>query len=239
MAIFLEFRTESPGPDIASRALNMITPSEKRKSSPRKKLIPSLLLNLPEALLLHIFSFFVAGEGVEIDDYLNIQAVDTKFNSLINSCILWQFVPQTLPDGSMNMNALSYIKQKNKGTEGYCFKARRRRDNSLVALKRARVYPLVQFPSHPRPLTRMSERRSSLLHDARTLRPEGLPSSHFPPLVSPLPQRLTHPNICPLQFVNLHNFKLHLIFPYVEMTLHDVLNPLNRIWNYSMKKNQV
>jgi hypothetical protein len=125
----------------------MITPSEKRKSSPRKKLIPSLLVNLPEALLLHILSFFITVTGVEIDDYLNIQAVDSRFNSLINSCILWQFVPQALPDGSMNLNALSYIKQKNKGTEGYCFKARRRRDNSMVALKRARVYPSVQFSS--------------------------------------------------------------------------------------------
>lgn len=136
-------RAESPGPNLASRSNNMITPREKRKSTHRPKFTHSLISDLPEALLLHIFSFLVSNTGVEIEDYLNIQAVDMRFHTLMNSCTLWQFVPLTLADGSLNMNAFSYIKQKNKGTEGYCFKARNRRDNSMVALKRARVYPTV------------------------------------------------------------------------------------------------
>ena len=46
-------------------------------------------------------------------------------------------------NGSLNLNLFFYIKQKNKGTEGICYSARRRSDNKLFALKRARVYPQV------------------------------------------------------------------------------------------------
>jgi hypothetical protein len=151
----------------------MITPRDKRKSysSPRRKLAPCLVIHLPEALLLHIFSFFVTSTGVEIDDYLSLQAVDSRFHSLINSSTLWQFVPQVLPDGALNLNAFSYLKQKNKGTEGICFKARRRCDNSVVAFKRARVYPTVSSLSTPSLLRWLVERGSPVLHDERAGRP--------------------------------------------------------------------
>jgi hypothetical protein len=161
-------RAESPGPNVASKSVNMITPRDKRKSSSRPKLAlaPCLIVNLPEALLLHIFSFFVSNTGVEIDDYLNVQAVDSRFHSLINSCALWRGVPQILPDGALNMNAFSYVKQKNKGTEGFCFKARRRCDNCLVAFKRARVYPTVRrlpSPLSPSPLMTLRMREFRII----------------------------------------------------------------------------
>src|SRR4051794_25375537 len=38
--------------------------------------------------------------------------------------------------------------------------------------------------------------------------------------------KLSHRNICTLKLVNLHDFSLHLLFPYVEKTLHDILNPM-------------
>lgn len=37
-------------------------------------------------------------------------------------------------------------------------------------------------------------------------------------------QKLNHPNICELETVSLHEYKLYLLFPYIEKTLHDYLN---------------
>ena len=45
-------------------------------------------------------------------------------------------------------------------------------------------------------------------------------SSHF---ISS--QQISHPNICELEMISLRDFKLYLLFPYIENTLHDFLNP--------------
>jgi serine/threonine protein kinase len=38
-------------------------------------------------------------------------------------------------------------------------------------------------------------------------------------------QKLSHPNICNLEGVTLKSFRLYLLFPYFEKTLHDYLAP--------------
>lgn len=36
-------------------------------------------------------------------------------------------------------------------------------------------------------------------------------------------KKISHPNVCPLVSVHLHQFKLYLLFPYIEHTLCDLL----------------
>lgn len=128
------------------RSINMITPAEKKKNISKRKVMKICYLEkIPDALIIYIFSFFISSNDILIDDFLNIQAVDTRFQTLINSSAMWRNIPLTKLDGSLNLDAFSFKKLKNKGTEGSCFAARRRKDNQMVALKRARVYPNVSF----------------------------------------------------------------------------------------------
>lgn len=39
-------------------------------------------------------------------------------------------------------------------------------------------------------------------------------------------KKIKNKHICELVTINLHDFKLHLLFPYIEKTLHDYMNPL-------------
>jgi serine/threonine protein kinase len=148
-----------------------------------------------------------------MENFNNIQLVDKSFNALVNSSMLWKFIPLQLPDGSLNINTMVMIKQKNKGTEGTCYHAKRRSDHMDIALKRARVYP----------------------------DNEGVPYYMMRELAAL--KKISHPNISSPLMVNLKNFKLYLLLPYVEKTLHDVLNPSGDTSNpraeVLMKKHQV
>ena len=162
----------------------------------RAKLVkPSILLELPEEMFIVIFSFFVAKRRLDMTTFYNIQLVDKKFNELVNSPSLWKFIPFQLSDGSLNLNTMVKIKLKNKGTEGSCYHVKRRSDKQDVALKKARVYP----------------------------DNEGVPYYMMRELAAL--KRISHPNISSPIMVNLRNFELYLMFPYVEKTLHDILNP--------------
>lgn len=130
-----------------------------------------------------------------MENFSSIQLVDKKFNEHINSPSLWKFIPLRLPGGSLNLNTMILIKTKCKGTEGTCYHARRRSDRADVALKRARVYP----------------------------DNEGVPYYMMRELAAL--RKISHPNIASPYFVNLKDFKLCLLLPYVEKSLHDILNP--------------
>jgi serine/threonine protein kinase len=161
----------------------------------KSPLKPSVLLYLPEDLFIVIFSYFVSKEKLDMETFHTLQLVDKKFNEVVNSSSLWKFIPMQLRDGSLNIDTMVLIKQKNKGTEGTCFHVRKRSDNTEIALKRARVYP----------------------------DNEGVPYYMMRELAAL--KKISHPNISTPTMVNLKHFKLYLLLPYVEKTLHDILNP--------------
>lgn len=148
-----------------------------------------------------------------MENFRNIQLVDKRFNELVNSPSLWKFIPLQLSDGSLNINTLLLIKEKNKGTEGTCYHVKKRADKTDLALKRARVYP----------------------------DNEGVPYYMMRELAAL--KKINHPNISSPLMVNLKDFKLFLLLPYVEKTLHDFLNPsgdmANPMAEVVMKKEQV
>jgi cyclin-dependent kinase 2 len=39
-------------------------------------------------------------------------------------------------------------------------------------------------------------------------------------------KKIKNKHICELVLINLHDFNLHLVFHYIEKTLHDYMNPL-------------
>ncbi len=51
------------------------------------------VLQLPDSLVLHIFSYFVSKHGLDMDTHHQIQQVCKKFNALVNSRILWYDIP--------------------------------------------------------------------------------------------------------------------------------------------------
>ena len=100
-----------------------------------------------------------------------------------------------LPNGSFNLDAFKFIKEKCRGTEGTCYHGISRINRQDYAIKRARVY------------------RDN----------EGVPYYMMRELAAL--RKMKNKHICELLLINLNDFKLHLIFPYVERTLHDYMNP--------------
>jgi len=132
---------------------------------------------------------YIVNVCIDIDSFLSMQAVCRKFYWLANSNDLWYRSRQVLPCGSLNLNYFRYLGEKCKGTEGTCYHAYSRKDRRNYAIKKARVY------------------RDS----------EGVPYYMMREL-SAL-KRIKHPNIVELLGINLQNFKLHLLFPYVGKVL--------------------
>ena len=161
--------------------------------------IPDLLhVMLPEALIHNIMSYIVHYNGIDITSYLSMQCVCHRWHTLSCGRELWSDVPHVLPSGVLNMNVFKQVKEKCKGTEGTCYHTISRKDQKSYALKRARVYP----------------------------NNEGVPYYMMRELASL--KKINHPNICGLLQVNLHEFKLHLLFPYIEMTLADYMEKLGK-----------
>ena len=152
------------------------------------------LLALPDAVLVHIMSFFV-DLAIDIDSFLSIQCVSRRFHLLANSNDLWHRSSHILTNGALNMNAFRFIKEKCKGTEGTCCHGYSRKDKKEYAIKRARVYP----------------------------DNEGVPYYMMRELAAL--RKISNKHICELVTINLHDFKLYLLFPYIEKTLHDYMNP--------------
>ena len=48
---------------------------------------------LPDSLIIHIFSYFVSKHGLDMDAHHQIQQVCKKFHDLVNSRILWYDIP--------------------------------------------------------------------------------------------------------------------------------------------------
>lgn len=100
---------------------------------------------LPDVMLNYIFSYFVGSQGIDIDSYLSILAINRTCRDLVKAPSLWRDVSLTRPDNSLNDNALQYVEVKCRGTEGTCIHAIQRSNGVHIALKRARVYPDVSI----------------------------------------------------------------------------------------------
>ena len=149
---------------------------------------------LPDALILHILGFFVSPADINIDCFLHIQGISRRMHDLANSHSLWLNIPFAKPiDQSLNLNSFKFIALKNSGTEGKCYQAYSRRLQKTFAIKRARVYP-----DH-----------------------EGIPYYMMREMAAL--KKISHKNICPLEMIHLNKFKLYLFFPYVEISLCDLL----------------
>ena len=170
---------------------------------------PCRLLKLPDDILISVIKFIVTQETSDMNTFMAIQTTCKRMKSVSNSVAVWGRIPMCHLDGSMNMDALIVLKKKSQGTEGSCFQARYRGSQRFVALKRARVYP----------------------------DNEGVPYYMMREL-SAL-KTLNHPNICNLERVTLNNYKLRLIFSYVEQTLHDFVNPGGGDKTVAVKPSQV
>jgi hypothetical protein len=110
-------------------------------SSGKKQKTISRFSFLPDVMLNCIFSYFVGPQGIDIETYLSIVAINRNCRDLVRAPALWRDISLARPDNSLNEDALQYVEVKCKGTEGTCIHAIQRSNGRHIALKRARVYP--------------------------------------------------------------------------------------------------
>ncbi|KAF1777297.1 Cyclin-like [Phytophthora cactorum] len=84
---------------------------------------------------------------------------------------------------------------KNKGTEGTCIKCCQRSTGKILAMKKARVFP----------------------------KGEGVPYYMLRELA--VLKGIKHDHIASLELISLAKDELHVFFPYVDKTLHEIINP--------------
>jgi len=153
----------------------------------------SHISDLHEEIFVEILSYLVEDHA-----FLTGPACVSKlWHEICLSSKLWERVPSFHDNGSMNENCFRMLGVKNKGTEGVCYKIFHIRSKSVLALKKARVYPTG----------------------------EGVPYYMLRELA--FLQGLVHPNIATIERISLYDNKLHLFFNYVEKSLFDIINPMN------------
>jgi serine/threonine protein kinase len=156
-------------------------------------------LQLPDSLLIYlvtILCFDVADEAHIDDSRFSLQCINKKFYNICNCKALWQNKPIILPSGKFNDGTFKLIKKKTQGTEGICYHAYCRPHQKEYAIKRVnRIF---------------SE-------------DEGVP--YYMLRVLSALRNLRHPGINELLYVSLAGPKIYTIYPYVELTLQDVLSP--------------
>lgn len=141
-----------------------------------------------------MFEYFISRNGTDMDSFLSLQTVCKKIQFLVNLPLVWQRIPLVHPiDRSLNLSCFRFHAERNRGTEGVCYEAFCRKKKEFLAIKRARVYPEI----------------------------EGIPYYMMREIAAL--KKISHPNVCPLQFVHLHKSKLYLFFPFVPLTLCELL----------------
>ncbi|EQC39305.1 CMGC/CDK/CDC2 protein kinase [Saprolegnia diclina VS20] len=129
------------------------------------------------------------------DDLHNMQLVSKRWQELTSHTSLYRHVPNTTPDGTINWLNFRNLGIKNKGTEGTCYRCYQRSSGKVLAMKRARVFP----------------------------KGEGVPYYMLRELA--VLQGIHHPHIASLEMISLAKDELHVFFPYVDKTLHEIINP--------------
>ncbi|KAJ1428289.1 kinase-like domain-containing protein [Ochromonadaceae sp. CCMP2298] len=116
-----------------------------------------------------------------------------SLRAAVNSREVWADISTVFPCGRLNLAALCFRSEKSQGTEGTCMHVVGWRDGQEYALKKGRPFP--QFEGVP----------YYMIREMSALRV------------------LAHPCIAPLLAVSLRRSELHMLFPYVEFTLQDLL----------------
>jgi hypothetical protein len=182
---------------------------------------------LPDSVLECILGFIVTPNTVDRAAFASVIVTCQRLKALAGSKGLWRECPHVLASGELNTTALQILGLKGEGTEGLCFRAFSRPHQCHYAVKRARVFPDVS--DHVLwivALAYVTGRGSALLHDARTCCAQGSARSNSNlTCVDTVIQKLAHPRISALEQVSLHHSKLYLLFPYVDCTLQDFINP--------------
>ena len=154
-------------------------------------------LRLPDNVLITVVTIlcFDASNEAYIDDCrFSLQCVCKRFYTICNSEALWQNKPIILSSGKFNEGAFKLIKKKTQGTEGICYHAYCRPHRREYAVKR---------------VSRVSPEN------------EGVP--YYMLRVLSALKNLKHPGINELMYVSLVGSKLYTIYPYIELTLQDVI----------------
>ncbi|GLE05577.1 hypothetical protein PINS_up014609 [Pythium insidiosum] len=129
------------------------------------------------------------------DDYLSMGQVSRRWRELTSRRSLCRALQSILPDGSVNWVNFQNLGIKNKGTEGTCFKCYQRSTGKTLAMKKARVFP----------------------------KGEGVPYYMLRELA--VLKGIKHDHIATLEMISLAKDELHVFFPYVDKTLHEIINP--------------
>ncbi|KAF0715391.1 Aste57867_3394 [Aphanomyces stellatus] len=129
------------------------------------------------------------------EDLYQMQLVSKRWRELTSQKSLCRVLPDTTPDGAINWLSFRNLGIKNKGTEGTCYRCFQRSTGRLLAMKRARVFP----------------------------KGEGVPYYMLRELA--VLQGIKHANIASLEMISLAKDELHVFFPYVDKTLHEIINP--------------
>ncbi|KAJ0395771.1 hypothetical protein ATCC90586_008730 [Pythium insidiosum] len=131
-------------------------------------------------------------------EHIDLQPVDMIlhiFSFLVASDDFLNMGQSILPDGSVNWINFQNLGIKNKGTEGTCFKCYQRSTGKTLAMKKARVFP----------------------------KGEGVPYYMLRELA--VLKGIKHDHIATLEMISLAKDELHVFFPYVDKTLHEIINP--------------
>ncbi|TMW64990.1 hypothetical protein Poli38472_009157 [Pythium oligandrum] len=132
---------------------------------------------------------------VSSEDFPNMGLVSRRWRELTSRRSLCRALPSILPDGSVNWLNFQNLGIKNKGTEGTCFKCHQRSTGRILAMKKARVFP----------------------------KGEGVPYYMLRELA--VLKGIKHDHIATLEMISLARDELHVFFPFVDKTLHEIINP--------------
>ncbi|CAI5730866.1 unnamed protein product [Peronospora destructor] len=132
---------------------------------------------------------------VTAKDLQNMAQVSKKWKELTSRRSLYRLLPSVTPEGSVNWINFKNMGIKNKGTEGTCIKCCQRSTGKILAIKKARVFP----------------------------KGEGVPYYMLRELA--VLKGIKHDHIASLELISLAKDELHVFFPYVDKTLHEVINP--------------
>ncbi|KAL7687442.1 putative protein kinase domain, F-box domain, protein kinase-like domain superfamily [Plasmopara halstedii] len=125
----------------------------------------------------------------------NMAQVSKKWKELTSRRSLYRTLPSVTPEGSVNWINFKNLGIKNKGTEGTCIKCCQRSTGKILAMKKARVFP----------------------------KGEGVPYYMLRELA--VLKGIKHDHIASLELISLARDELHVFFPYVDKTLHEIINP--------------
>ncbi|RLN95374.1 hypothetical protein BBJ28_00019671 [Nothophytophthora sp. Chile5] len=128
-------------------------------------------------------------------DLESVAEVSTKWRELTNRRSLYRSLPSLTPDGAVNWLNFRNLGFVTKGTEGTCFKCCQRSTGKILALRRARAFP----------------------------KGEGVPYYMLRELA--VLKGIKHDHIASLELISLAKDELRVFFPFVDKTLHEVINP--------------